>query len=88
MVEKLQNFIWGEKVLNETKWDTANRSKNQSAAEEGDAVYLVRLEGHGVLLVSSAKSYINKYCCDLNRLKVAINEKCLEMVNQKGVIFY
>ena len=30
----------------------------------------------------------SKYCCQLNQLKAALNEKCPELVNRKCVIFY
>jgi len=42
--------MWNEKDLGEnTIRATMNHSKGQSASEEGDAVYLVGLEGHCVL---------------------------------------
>ena len=30
----------------------------------------------------------NKYCSQLDQLKAALNEKCLELVNSKHIIFH
>jgi len=44
-----------EKILEKTIWAIINRSKGRSASEEGDAVYLVGLEGHRVLWTPSTQ---------------------------------
>jgi len=77
-----------KKILGKTIWATINRSKGRSASEEGDAVYLVGLEGHHVLRTPSTQPKIinsDKYCSQLDWLKAAIDEKRPELANRKGV---
>uniref|UniRef100_A0A8C6B954 Tc1-like transposase DDE domain-containing protein n=1 Tax=Monodon monoceros TaxID=40151 RepID=A0A8C6B954_MONMO len=40
------------------------------------------------LLLENQTINSNKYCSQLDQLKAALNEKCLELVNRKHIIFH
>ena len=72
-----------EEIVGQAKWTTTNHTKCQSSSKEGDIVYTVGLEGSENQTINS-----NKYCSQLDQLKVALDEKHPELVNRKYIIFH
>ena len=65
-----------------------NHNKGQSSSTEVDIVYMVGLKGSPdhELLLENQKINSNKCCSQLDQLK-PLNEKHLELVNRKCIIF-
>lgn len=81
--------IFKTNKLGKTIWAIVNHSKsNLHSKKEGDAVYLVGLEGHLILRAPSAQPDSEFGQVLLDRLKAAIDEKCPKLANRKDVIFH
>ena len=64
--------------------------RDQSSAKEGDAMFMVGLEGSSVLyelLPENQVIHSNKYCSQLDQLKAALGKMSPELVDRKHIIF-
>ena len=59
----LYNNVEPEEVVGQVKWITTNHTKGQSSSKEGDAVYMMGMEGRPLLWAPSGKP--NDWCQQL-----------------------
>ena len=52
--------MWMEEIVGQVKWTTSNHTKARSSFKEGDAVYMLGLEGSS-FWKNQAMTF-NKYC--------------------------
>ena len=68
----------------------ATPKASQSSSKEGDAVYMVGLEGSPLLWAPSGKpnNQFQQVLLPIGLTKEALDEKCLELVNTKCITFH
>ena len=76
--------------MGQVKWTTTNHTKGQSYPKK--VMLCIWWDWKGVLyyelLPENQMINSNKYCCQLDHLKAALNKKHPESVNRKRIIFH
>ena len=77
-----------EEIVGQEKWTITNHKKGWPLFKEGDAVYMVGLEGSSLLYTPSGKphNYVQQILLSIRPTEAALNEKYLELVNRKQII--
>ena len=70
-----------EEIMKQAKWITTNHTKGQSSCKEGNVMFMVKL--YYELLLENQIISSHKYCFQL-----ALDEKCLELINWKCINFH
>ena len=71
-------LIWNGEDCGAREMNHHQPSKDQSSTKEGDAVFMVGLEGSPLLYELLPENQVinsNKYCSQLDQLKPALDEK-------------
>ena len=79
-----------EEIVGQGKWTITNHTKGWSSSKEGDVCIWWDWKGvlYYELLPENQTINSNKYCSQLDHLKVTLNEKRPELVNRKCIIFH
>ena len=77
-------------ILKKAEWNFSY-PKSRSSSKEGHALCLVGLERNPVLWAFTKQrddKFREEYCSQLDELKTAIEQKRLEIMNRKSVMFH
>ena len=81
-----------EEIVGQAIWTTTNHTKDQSSSKEGECCVYIWWDWKVVLyyelLPENQTINSNKYCSQLDQMKAALDEKRLELVNKKCIIFH
>ena len=83
-------LIWNGEDCGAREMNHHQPSKDQSSTKEGDAVFMVGLEGSPLLYELLPENQVinsNKYCSQLDQLKATLDKKHPEL-NIKSIIFH